>query len=182
MVKYFRRRRRTAQCINGKITTYTKIFYPGSGTHFVYALSGSDTMSLATICNNSFEFQKYAHLFNMGKCYAARVTVNKVDTSVGKIVDGYEWPVIVGMFPYGFPVQVEKNFSSVRGADSCLMLNNTTCKMFRRIYGTKFGILNVGDMQNVEFVVAAQTNPDENSMSTWNVRFDLYFKFYGLKV
>ena len=181
---YWRRRYKaiTTQIMRAKITTFTKVTYPGSGTKFSFLLSGSDTMTLAMICNNSYEFQRYAQIFNMAKCYAARVTANKVDTSLGKTVDGYEWPVIIGMFPYGFPPQTEKEFNTVRGADSCLMLNNTTCKMFRRIYGTKMQITNLGDLANIEFVVASQTNPDENSVTTWNIRFDLYFRFYGTKV
>lgn len=176
---YWRRRYKTitSQTIRAKISTCTKVAYPGYGNDFAFGLSGNKVLNLATIFSNCAEWDHYRKLFNLSRVYAVRLEANYVHRS--DYIHNY--PVAIALVPNN-PGGNDVAWNEIRSMDSCLMLNNTNCKMFRRLYNTKVVNNQLTGFDDILFVVGSEAKPADNFNSEWTIKVDVYIKFYGTKL
>lgn len=182
MVKYscrrYRRRRvrRDMQTLRAKISTCTKVAYPGFGNEFAFGLSGNKVLNLAAIFSNCADWDHYRKIFNVARVYAVRLQANYVHRADYI----HNFPVAIALLPNS-PGANDVTWNDVRSADSSLLLNNTSCKMFRRLYNSKLSNNYISNQEDVIFVVQSEAKPGDNMNGEWTLKIDVYIKFYGMK-
>lgn len=184
MVKYFRRRRFQRRRINrknqtffAKISTICKLHFPVNGNNFVFNLNAQKTMTLETIVNNSPDFAEYAKLFNVARVYAVRIQANYINRPNYFHI----YPVAIAILPNALG-GLATDWATIRGADSCLLLNNTNCKMYRKLINSKVSVNQLNNFNDFIIVAESQAKPADQTGNEWGIKIDVYIKFYGVKI
>lgn len=167
---------RKNQVYYAKISTICKLYFPPNGQNFVFNLTGQKAMTLENVLNNS-EYADYAKLFNLGQVYGIRIQANYIERPNYFHI----YPVAIGIVPNELG-GLETSWETVRSCDSCLMLNNTNCKMYRRLINTKFSTSQLNTSNDVIILAESQARPSDNTGNEWGIKIDLYVKFYGSKI
>lgn len=181
MVKYFIKKRfgrnRKNQTYLAKLSTICKLHFPVNGNNFVFNLNAQKTMTLETVLNNCAEFPEYAKLFNVARVYAVRIQANYINRPNYFHI----YPVAIALLPNSLG-GLATDWNTIRGADSCLMLNNTNCKMYRRLINSKISINQLNNFNDFVIIAETQAKPADDTGNEWGIKIDVYVKFYGAKI
>lgn len=184
MVKYFQRRRFYRRRINrknqtycAKISTICKLHFPVNGNNFVFNLNAQKTMTLETVVNNCSDFPEYAKLFNVARVYAVRIQANYIQRPNYFHI----YPVAIAILPNSLG-GLSTSWDTVKGADSCLLLNNTNCKMYRKLINSKMSINQLNNFNDFVIIAESQAKPADQTGNEWGIKIDVYIKFYGAKI
>lgn len=173
----YKRYYRKNQTYCAKLSTICKLHYPVNGQNFVFNLNAQKTMTLETVLNNCTEFPEYAKLFNIGRVYAVRIQANYIDRPNYFHI----YPVAIALLPNALG-GLATDWNTVRGSDSCLMLNNTNCKMFRRLVNSKVSVNQLNNYNDFIIIAETQARPGDQTGNEWGIKIDVYCKFYGSKI